>query len=87
MLNWIAVSRGGRIVVTGYVVLALFVVTLGVMSVSEVSNLERQRDLVNSSSLWNPQTCISEAVKHREEISPSLSPREICQVVETMQGR
>lgn len=86
-LRWIAANRLGRAVVTGYVFFALFVVSLGVMSVSEVSNLERQRDLVNTSALWNPETCISEAVKHREEISPSLSPREICQVVETMQER
>lgn len=53
----------------------------GAIKITSISDIERERSVVNVDLLWHPSTCLPEATMHREEISPSLSPTEICEVV------
>lgn len=84
VLYEISTRRFGTVIVLAYLSVAAVIIASGTISLRNVADLERQRSAVDALALWNSETCMNESTKRREEISPSLTPEEICAVVERL---
>ena len=85
-LVWQLITNQRSVVVAkfmsiGVIVIGAVSLLSGIVQINTISDIERERSAINVNRLWRLSTCLPEATMHREEISPSLSPTEICEVV------
>ena len=54
---------------------------------SAIASIERQRELAISTKLNEPTTCLLEATRTLEQIAPTITAKQVCELVAALEGR
>lgn len=90
VLSWL---RNINFVILGNIVVGIVVAAavvsswhIGNSSLS-IANIERQRDVADSMKLGDPSQCFAEATESLDQIAPTITPTQLCTVLEILQSR
>jgi len=90
LFNWLKTLRFGVIknLLIGIVITASLLSLWHIFFNSlSMATIERERDLVNSSTLRDPDSCLAEASMSLDQFAPTISAIRVCSLLETLDER